>query len=117
MTTATQGSLDLGAQYRDEGMRRAEDHANRSTEGWSTLAFVMLEAYAREQRFFTSEQFIAYAFSRALPQPPDKRAFGSIIRRAVNARLIEFKTVEASASPSRHKGHATLWRSRVYKAK
>ena len=111
----SQGSLDLGVVGRDAGMRRAVEHANEKRSGWSTLAFVFFEKFATANRRFTTEEYIAYALSSGLPLPPDKRAFGPIVKRALHANMIVFHAVGPSKSPSRHKGHATVWWSRLYK--
>lgn len=77
---------DLFDARRDQGIARAVDHADRVIDQWSEDAYKLLLAYAGGREFL-SEEFVDYARA-ALPAPPDARAFGGPIRRAVNAGVI-----------------------------
>lgn len=72
----------------DAGRQQAEDHAERDDPGWTDAA-VSAVAAATTQMVgeFTFEQ-LRQAASARVAEPPDLRAWGSVARRAIAARII-----------------------------
>ena len=91
---------------RDDGMKRAVDHADRVSHAWSVLAYQMLIDYLRYDGPFLAEEYVAWAKDGGIPDPPDNRAFGAIIQRAARAGLI----VKAGYREDRYCSPKTLWR-------
>ena len=97
---------------RDDGMKRAVDHADRVSHAWSVLAYQTLIDYLNYRNNtgtdagFLAEDFTGYALARRVPKPPDNRAFGAIIQRAARAGLI----VKAGYREDRYCSPKTLWR-------
>jgi hypothetical protein len=98
---------------RDAGMRRAIDHAQDLCFDWPERAYAFLEAYARHNAEFISEDVsdAAHANPR-FPTPPTDRAWGAIYRKAANAGLIE--QCGAGRSRRRHASICPKWRSLVF---
>jgi len=71
------------------GMQQAVDHADRVVAGWSELAYIAMCVAARSfgAQSFTIEQ-LRRKVEFELPDPPDRRAWGSVTRRAINAGVI-----------------------------
>jgi hypothetical protein len=101
-------SVVAANQRRDEGIKTARQHADRAKARWRDEAFdgfaLFLTKHGGE---FLSETFVEWGRNR-LPQPPDGRAWGGIIRRAANMGLIEqIGTALASTS---NRSPKPLWR-------
>lgn len=71
------------AAQRDDGMQRAEDHAD---EEWKTLAWDTLVTYIADRDEFFCDDFWA---DTELPWPREARAIGPVIHRAARYGLIE----------------------------
>lgn len=96
---------------RDEGMKRSSDHAERVTPEWNAQADAAFRHYLNvtEGRSFLTEEFIAWARVQPdIDMPPDDRAFGSVIRRASLAHVID--KVGAAPANTSNLGLKTLWR-------
>ena len=104
-----QAALDL----RDDGIRRAANHAEHQRAGWNELADVLLREFAKDRATFNAAQFAAYARGRGLPNPPDGRAFGGVIMRAKRDKLVAFDGYEPSPDPKHHAGPVTRWRTNL----
>lgn len=71
---------------RDDGMRRAVEHADDVTAEWSKRAIGLLIEYARwDDAGFLAEQVRLFAHDQGLPSPPDGRAWGAVFQRAAKA--------------------------------
>ncbi|WP_202842006.1 hypothetical protein [Luteimonas saliphila] len=84
-------AIDFAAamEARDLGVQRAAEHANRVESEWTGQALGMLIAFASEQSGpFLIEEARAWAEARGLPEPPDKRSWGSVARSAASKRHI-----------------------------
>lgn len=67
----------------DAGIESSGAHADRVEDGWRYQALALLTAFANEVgRPFVVEEARAYAEQRGLPDPPDARAYGSVVRLA-----------------------------------
>lgn len=109
-----QGAFDFTAARaaRDAGIQQAVDHADRVEPKWSERAYSHLLNYALRNHLFTSEQVRASAIG-VLPRPPDQRAWGGVIARAVRARFLERDGYETARDPNNHMGTVTRWRSNL----
>lgn len=94
---------DTAVRARDEGMRRAEDHADKE---WKVLAWDTLVAY-----FDTHDEFFCDDFwlETRLPWPREARAIGPLILRAARAGLIE-KTGASRPSVRSNLTPKPVWR-------
>lgn len=103
MTTQTE--LFPGEYYRDAGIKKAIDHANETEFEWSVQAFGFLLVYIQSNDTFQCEDLRGQSIG-IVPQPPSKRAWGGIIRRASKAGLIKrigfqnVKNVRAHCTPA-----------------
>lgn len=92
---------------RDDGMKRAVDHADRVSHAWSVLAYQFL---IHCLNVWGDETFIAEDVVKCshatVPEPPDARSLGAIIQRAARAGLI----VKAGYREDRYCSPKTLWR-------
>lgn len=65
---------------RDVGMSRSVNHAGAV---WAATAFAFVVRYAlTHSEPFMTEDVIRAAASEGLPEPPDRRAFGAIMKKA-----------------------------------
>ena len=106
MTTTHQG-LALGH-------ASAEIAAANAGSEWVRIALEAFLAYAKTKHSFTTEQ-VREAFPD-LPLPPDKRAWGGVVRRAKSEGVVEFMQWVRADSHTVHGMVVTLWRSKVYGA-
>lgn len=103
MTNQTE--LFTGQYYRDAGIKKAVDHANETEFNWSVQAFGFLLIYIQSNDTFMCED-LRFASTNIVTQPPSKRAWGGIIRRASKAGLIKrigfknVKNVKAHCTPA-----------------
>lgn len=85
---------------RDLGIQRAADHANAVESEWTGQALGMLLAFVADRETpFLIEEVRAYAEARGLPEPPDKRSWGAVARRAAaKKRIVKDGFGEAASS-------------------
>lgn len=109
-----QQTIDFTAarKARDEGMARAQAHAEADMPGWSEAAYGFLRAYARIHEHFISEDVSGSSKARGFPQPSTDRAWGPVYRRAVREGVIVQDG--AGRSARRHASICPRWRSLVY---
>lgn len=115
-TTDPQQPLDFTAARarRDEGIRRAVDHANAVEPRWADQAYEFLVRYLQTVETCTSEQARAAA-AGVVPEPPSRRAWGGPFTRAARAGLIEREGYTTAVDPKVHCNVVTVWRSRVHR--
>lgn len=75
-------------QRRDDGIRRAVEHADAVVMDWSSHALVKLLEYAAMHDIFMVEDVRVYAEVKGLPAPPDGRAWGAVVQRAAKSGQI-----------------------------
>jgi hypothetical protein len=104
--------LQEGERRRDEGMQRATGHADRQIPKWSERAYSLLRSFAflNPDRIFKTEDVRKWATPAFIEEPPDRRAWGSVLRRASLAGVIRHAGYGCHQDPSRHRGLSTLWR-------
>lgn len=108
-------SADLRAarSLRDDGMRRAAEHADRLEPEWTARAEAYIVEYARMHPVFSGEIVRRYAEASGLPSPPDPRAWGNAFKRAQRAAVITSAGYESSTQPQAHCRPVRIWRSRL----
>lgn len=104
MNTATPSQGELLGEL---GSRRALNHANRQAPKWGDKALQFLIRCPLQT--FSSEDVRKYAHKRGLPQPPDPRAWGAVIRKAVSTGLIQFYEINKSSNPQAHHRPIQVW--------
>lgn len=93
---------------RDLGIKKAEDHANKTHDNWVDKAYEFLMQYVRHDKEFLTEQ-VREASRGIVPEPPSKRAWGAVIIRAVKRGIIKRKGYALVSNPKAHRTPATLW--------
>ncbi|MES2347019.1 MAG: hypothetical protein V4641_05545 [Pseudomonadota bacterium] len=97
----------------NEGIARAVDHADRVDAQWSLTAYTFLATYARTHTSFTAED-VRLAAGDQLSAPPDQRAWGAVMRKAVSAQVIRGIGFVTARDPKVHRCNVRLWQSLVY---
>lgn len=103
-------NFEQAAAKRDDGIARAIDHAEAVDSSWPEDAFAALARYCETSTGpFLSEDMREAAHNSGLAAPPDRRAWGAIVKRAAREGLI----VKAGAEPARSSnlGLKQLWES------
>lgn len=93
------------------GAATAAAHADRVAPNWTHRAYFMFATYARGHAEFTTEDVRAYAATLGFADPPDKRAWGHVARRAASAGVVISAGYTKSKSAAVHGMKVTLWRS------
>lgn len=102
---------------RDDGIKRAADHADSANPTWGQRAFAAFKSFAMTHLVFTTEEVRLDAELHGLPDPPDKRAWGSVAARAARQGFVIRHGHEKASSPKVHCMYVTRWRSRCYTGK
>lgn len=102
-----------GAQLRDAAMRRAVDHADETSPRWADVAFEHLRLFAMQHYTLTCEQVRQHAEAKGFAKPPTRRAWGSIVSRAVRAGVITQGVYEKATDPLVHCRPIMRWRSLI----
>jgi len=103
-----------GAELRDEGMKLAEDNANRKIPGWSDGAYRVLETFLENHNdTFMTEDVRAFAALIDFELPPNARAWGSVIMRAAKNGLIHKVGFAQVKNKKAHRANAALWAQRL----
>lgn len=104
-----QPELFTAEQLRDKGIKQAVDHANNKIEKWSDKAYEFLLKYMLDHNQFMVEE-VREASEEIVPPPPSKRAWGGIIRKAANAKLIKRIDCRIVKNPKAHCAIASVWK-------
>ena len=104
---------ELGQQLAIFGADTAAAHADRVTDGaWSDVAWRFLVSFGkgRNGQPFMAEDVRAHAeLRKAVPLPPDSRAWGSIFMRASKAALIRRIGYAPMKDPKCHANPKAVW--------
>jgi hypothetical protein len=100
-------------ELRDEGMKRAVDHAERETPGWQDQAIGHVRVFAGLEHEFMCEEARRFAESRGIAPPPDKRAWGAVMMKCAKLGLIEKVGLGYAKDPKVHMNPASIWRSKA----
>lgn len=101
-----------GQQLAIFGAEAAAAKADRVHGSWSDKAWEFFVKFAQERKgqSFMTEDVRAHAeLRKAVPLPPDGRAWGSITMRASKARLIRRVDYAPNKSPSCHCSPKSVW--------
>jgi hypothetical protein len=105
----TESDRQLAIDLRDEGMARAKSHADVVYENWSACAYAALIRYVGVHLDdFTAEDVREWAID--VPEPPDRRAWGSVLLKGSRDRIIRRAGYRPHRDPVRHHGISTVWR-------
>lgn len=107
---------DLGTYLKEEGIQTAVSNADRKIPGWSIMAMKLFVEFLQASPkigdgTFMTEDVRAYALAKGLPNPPSKRAWGSIIVKAKKNRIIKFVGYDQVNNPKAHRANAARWRA------
>lgn len=87
-------TLDQAIAKGEEGMRAAAANAERQHTGWQDIAFSFVCKWAARRKVtdvFTAEDFVdEYVDDACFVQPPDDRAFGPVVKRAIANGIIGY---------------------------
>lgn len=111
-TTADLFAPSAARAARDDGMRRAVDHADAVSERWSDRAYNALRGFTGALpvgTLFTSEQVRRYAELHGLPAPPDQRAWGAVMMRGRRVGLFSSRGYATSENEQAHCRPVTQW--------
>lgn len=105
--------LDIfeAARRAEEGMQRAIDNANAKNDNWSDTAYAHFLQWLYKLPLhskFMIEDFREAA--KVLPPPPSNRAFGGLVKRAVNDKLIQHAGHGKTKNVKAHGTPASIWR-------
>jgi len=100
-----------GTELMERGIKQAVDNANNQHAGWSDQAYSFLLDFIDYYWLdtFMAEEVRTHA-KGLVPDPPSKRAWGAIIRKAVKEGLIKRDSYQSVKNPKAHSTPATLWR-------
>ncbi len=93
---------------RDQGIKKAIDHADKVNEGWSDAAFLKFKEFLLDHDEFMSELFRHWLEDK-LPAPPDPRAIGAVIVKAKKMGLIKHLRYQAATDPKSHRNPKSVW--------
>lgn len=93
------------------GHAMADVAANNAGSEWVEIALDAMRKHALTNKYFTTEQVRA-AYDD-LPEPPDRRAWGAVARKAQKEGLIQPHGWVRAKSLSVHGMVVTLWESKV----
>ncbi len=100
----------LSKQGRDEGIKKAVDHADRVDDDWSDRAYgLLLKFMETHVGPFMAEEFRSYCAMVDFTLPPSARAFGGVIRRASHEGIIEKVGHGQVKNIKAHRCFATIW--------
>ena len=104
---------DMSAEraMRDRGMNMAADCAERSLSGWNEAAMAFfIDFVAMNAGSFMTEEVRKLAEREGLPKPPDSRAWGSVVTRAVKLRLIKRIGYGPQSAAGCHMAPKSIWK-------
>lgn len=100
-------SPPTGDELRDDGIRRAAEHADQCLPNWTDQALQFVRDYP--EKVFRTEQVRVWAHESGLQVPPHARAWGSVIVAAKKQGLIRFLRHENVSNPKAHSTPASVW--------
>jgi len=105
-----QPELDFKAAgaLRDAGIMQAAEHADAVIENWSEIALQFLQTFLNTAGEFMTEE-VRLAAIGFVPEPPDARAWGSIIVKARKKGLIKKTGVRCKSDKCCHRGFGSVW--------
>lgn len=112
MTAQTQ----LNFSITESAIKRAVDHADAIHEGWSEKAYEFFVDYAKINSRFKTEDVRAASVG-VVPEPPHRRAWGGIARKAAHAGIIHNHNNETGKVKNikAHNCLVQIWKSTIVK--
>ena len=77
---------------------------------WAAEASLALAYYAQRHPTFMTEDVRHFAHAHGLPKPPDGRAWGGVLNRAIRAKQIERVGYAPMKSPNCHDDPKSAWK-------
>lgn len=77
---------------------------------WADEAFLALCYYAKRHDTFMAEDVRVFAHAHGLPLPPDGRAWGGVMNRAIKRKLVERVGYAPMKSPNCHANPKSVWK-------
>ena len=109
-----EASLAFGRAQGRAGMERAAAGAERVHPEWLDAAYSYLLWYAERHRIFSGWMVVHSTLGvKAFPQPPNTKAWGSVLARAAKAGILE--RVGVVPDPNRHCAWVPQWRSSIFR--
>lgn len=108
----TQHQLDLSfaRHERDKGIEKAIKNANRAHDNWGDKVYALLKDFVhRYSGPFLLEDFRA-SIAGLIPEPPHKRAYGSVAAKAARLGLITRVGYAQVKNVNSHCANASVWR-------
>ena len=101
--------MKTGAELKEIGIQQALDFADEKVPKWSETAYNFALGYISKVPVFMVEEMRQEA-EGFVPDPPSKRAWGGIVRKLKNKKLIEHNGYRQVKNPLAHMANATLWK-------
>lgn len=95
------------------GHQMAELAGEKAGDEWLSMALEAVKTHAKANKYFTTEQ--VRVSSLEIPEPPDRRAWGHVIRLAKKEGIIESVGWVRAESLTVHGMVVTQWASKIYK--
>lgn len=106
----SQLDITFGKKLRDEGIKKAIDHANEDSWGWGERAYEKLLAFLEiHNEPFLAEEVRDYAEKLGLEIPPSLRSWGSIMVRAARNEKIRKVGHRQVSNVKAHCATASVW--------
>lgn len=95
---------------RDEGIERAQQHAERESPGWSDRALQALKRYVESHEIIVGPDFRRWAREHGVEMPPNQRAWGGVFLKAAHIGLIVHHGYTNTGDETMHKQVVKVWR-------
>lgn len=89
------------------GAELAAQHAGKA---WADEAYLALCYFAQRNDTFMTEDVRSFAHGHGLPLPPDGRAWGGVVNRALRAKCITRVGYAPMKSPNCHADPKSVWK-------
>ena len=105
-----QVTIDFACKARDKGIQKAVDHADRVHKEWSEKAYEFLRIFLRHNRNGFMVEDVRNASKGVVPEPPSKRAWGWVIKRAAASGLVRKIGIQSVKNVNAHRANAAVWK-------
>ena len=93
---------------RDAGIAHAVGAAEIKNPNWSRIAMGYISKFPLSE--FMTEELRVWAHAEGLERPPNSRAWGGVIHRAVSKKIIRRVGFRNVRNPKAHSTVASVWR-------
>lgn len=102
--------LERGRELRDDGIKRATDHADRVNAAWLNRAYaIAVELVAKKAEPFFTYELVRGLKRHGIETPPDGRAWAGVTTRLARAGLIRSLGIFPCTDPDQHMAPKTKW--------